>query len=176
MGVICFIRLKSNDSDDTQKKLNKFYEWVEKFSYDISHFKKFGDLYEAFAKYNDEMQRKRYIFVAMEFNGDYIKIYKSAIGNVIQQIRGRDSRINFELIPIMKPSGDVVIPQKIFDDIDKCAISIADISTNNINVMLEYGYAKGKEGKYAIVFYNEDWNNEVLKELEGADTNHIKKK
>lgn len=175
LGIICFLRLKSNDSDDTQKKLNKFYEWIEKFNYDISHFKKFGDLYEAFAKYNDEMQRKRYIFVAMEFNETYIEEYESAIGNVMQQIKGRNSRINFELIPIMEQSGDVVIPQKIFDDIDKCDIFIADISTNNINVMLEYGYAKGKENKYTIAFYNEDWNNEVLKELETIETNHIKK-
>lgn len=111
----------------------------------------------------------------MEFNETYIEEYESAIGNVMQQIKGRNSRINFELIPIIEQSGDVVIPQKIFDDIDKCDIFIADISTNNINVMLEYGYAKGKENKYTIAFYNEDWNNEVLKELETIETNHIKK-
>lgn len=175
LGVICWLRLKYNDVSTTKENLTGLKKWIHRFKYDISNFKKFGDLYEAFTKYNDEMQRKRYIFVAMEFNKTYIEEYKSAIGNVIQQIRGRDSRINLELIDIMKPSGDVVIPQKIFDDIDKCDIFIADISTNNINVMLEYGYAKGKEGKYAIVFYNEDWNSEVLKELEKTDTNHIKK-
>lgn len=175
IGIICWLRLKSKDSNTAKQGLIEFKKWIYRFNYDISHFKKFGDLYEAFAKYNDEMQRKRYIFVAMEFNETYIEVYKSAIENIIHRIRGQNSRINFELIPIMEQSGDVLIPQKIFDDIDKCDIFVADISTNNINVMLEYGYAKGKENKYTIAFYNEDWNNEVLKELETIETNHIKK-
>lgn len=77
LGVICWLRLKYNDVSTTKENLIELKKWIHRFKYDISHFKKFGDLYEAFAKYNEEMQRKRYIFVAMEFNDDYIERCKS---------------------------------------------------------------------------------------------------
>lgn len=179
IGIICWLRLKSKDSSKTKENLVEFKKWVNHFKYEIANFKKFGDLYEAFMKYDTQRLRKRQIFVAMEFEQNYKAIYTSAIENVIQRIKGRNKHIDLELIPIMEQSGDVVIPQKIFDEIDKCDIFIADISTNNINVMLEYGFAKGKNNekskKYIIVFYNDKWNDEVLKELEKIKTQHIQK-
>lgn len=176
IGIICWLRLKSNDSKEAKKNLVEFKKWVNYFKYEISHFKKFGDLYEAFAKHNDERRRKRCIFVAMEFEQNYKAIYKSAIENVVQRIKGRNSHIDLDLMDIMEQKGDVVIPQKIFDDIDKCDIFIADISTNNINVMLEYGFAKGKSNeKYIIVFYNDKWSNGLLNELEKIETPYIQK-
>lgn len=179
LGAICWLRLKSKDSSKTKENLIEFKKWVNHFKHEIANFKKFGDLYEAFVKYDIERRRKRQIFVAMEFEQNYKAIYKSAIENVIQRIKGRNSHIDLDLMKIMEQKGDVVISQKIFDDIDKCDIFIADISTNNINVMLEYGFAKGKSNeknkKYIIVFYSGKWNDEVLKELEKIETQHIQK-
>ena len=165
LGIICFLRLKAKDCDETKEKLRYFKQWVGKFNYDISHFKKISDLYESFIKYDEEIRRKRYIFVAMEFNQNYIGIYKSAIENVIHRIQGENNSLNFELIPIMEQKSDVNIPRQIFEDIEKSDIVMVDISTNNPNVMLEYGYAKGL-GRYVILTYCEEWKKAMLEDFE----------
>ncbi|MCX2682880.1 hypothetical protein OQH60_03235 [Campylobacter sp. MIT 21-1685] len=165
LGIICFLRLKAKDCDETKEKLRYFKRWVGKFHYDISHFKKISDLYESFIKYDEEIRKTRSIFVAMEFNEDYLKVYKSAINNVINRIKGENNLFNFELIPIMEQKSDVNIPDEIFKSIRDSHIVIVDISTNNTNVLLEYGYAKGLE-KYIILSYCKKWQKEILKDFE----------
>ena len=155
LGIICFLRLKAKDCDETKERLRYFKQWVGKFNYDISHFKKISDLYESFIKYDEEIRRKRYIVVAMEFNQNYMGIYKSALENVIHKIQGENNSLNFELIPIMEQKSDVNIPRQIFEDIEKSDIVMVDISTNNPNVLLEYGYIKGL-GRYVILTYYEE--------------------
>ena len=64
--------------------------------------------------------------------------------------------LNVQLFPIMRvnaPTGDLI--QDIFQKIDRCSIFIADITTNNANVLYEFGYAKGK-GKDYILLLNKD--------------------
>ena len=65
--------------------------------------------------------------------------------------------------------------QDIFQKIDRCSIFIADITTNNANVLYEFGYAKGK-GKDYILLLNKDKNptppksdyhNELRHEFQG---------
>ncbi|WP_297570953.1 hypothetical protein [uncultured Helicobacter sp.] len=177
LGIICFLRLNSKDCEETKEKLRHFNQWVKKFNYDISHFKKIGDLYESFIKYDEEIRKMRYIFVAMEFNKDYKKIYQSAINNVIHRIQGENNLLKFELIPIMEQNSDVNIPNKIFnEDIKKSSIVIVDISTNNANVLLEYGYAKGLN-KYIILTYSLKWVEETLQEFKDIsdDKKHLNK-
>lgn len=65
VGFICFLRHKCKDTQETRQRLGDFKEWVKRFQYDISHFYKFNDLYEAFDKYDEEVKRTRFIFVAM---------------------------------------------------------------------------------------------------------------
>lgn len=165
LGIICFLRLKAKDCDETKEKLRYFKQWVGKFNYDISHFKKISDLYESFIKYDEEIRKTRSIFVAMEFNKDYLKVYKSAINNAIHRIQGENNSLNFELIPIMEQKSDVNIPRQIFENIEKSDIVMVDISTNNPNVMLEYGYAKGL-GRYVILTYCEKWRKAMLEDFE----------
>lgn len=135
-----------------------------------------SDLYEAFIGYIEEVSKTRYIFVAMEFNQDYIKTYESAITNIANKIEGENDLLKFELIPIMEQKGDVNITEKIFDDIKNSHIVVVDISTNNTNVLLEYGYAKGL-GKYIILTYSEEWQGKVLQEFKevGDNTPHLNK-
>ncbi len=174
LGVICFLRLNSDNNDETQGKLNEFYKWVERFNYNISHFKNFSDLYEAFVKYNEEINKKRYIFVAMEYNEEYIKFYTNIIKNVAMGLKSRFST-NFELIDIMQQTSDTNILDNIFNEnIPKCDIFIADTSTNNVNVLFEYGYAKAK-GKYVILLHSKEWRNKTIKEIAGNSKGHIKK-
>lgn len=174
LGAICFLRLESKNSSEAQDTLNAFYEWVEKFNYNISHFKNFSDLYEAFAKYNEERKRKRYIFVAMEYNEDYIKLYKNIIKDVTMGLKSR-FHTNFELIDIMKQTSDTNILDNIFNEnIPKCHIFIADTSTNNANVMFEYGYAKAQD-KYVILLHSKEWRDKTIKEITENSKGHIKK-
>lgn len=177
LGIICFLRLKSKDCNETKEKLRYFKQWVKKFNYDISHFKKMSDLYESFIRYDEEIRKVRYIFIAMEFNEHYRKIYQSAINNIIHRIEGENNLLKFQLIPIMEQSSDVNIPDKIFnEDIVKSSIVIVDISTNNTNVLLEYDYTKGLD-KYIILTYSKEWKNEVLKEFNDIsnDKKHLNK-
>lgn len=178
LGIICFLRLNSKDCDETKEKLRYFKRWVKKFRYDISHFKKINDLHESFIKYDTETRKTRYVFVAMEFDERYKDIYQSAIINVINRIQGENNLLKFELIPIMEQNSDVNIPDKIFnEDIVKSHIVIVDISTNNVNVLLEYGYAKGLKDKYIILTYSQEWKNEILKEFKDIsdDKKHLNK-
>ncbi|WP_297578604.1 hypothetical protein [uncultured Helicobacter sp.] len=168
LGIICFLRLKAKDCDETKEKLRYFKQWVGKFHYDISHFKKMNDLYESFIKYDEEIRKIRFIFVAMEFNEEYIKIYKSAVNNVIHKIKGENNLFNFELMPIMEKKSDVNIPDEIFKSIRDSHIVVIDISTNNTNVLLEYGYAKGLN-KYIILSYCKKWKEEILKDFENIE-------
>lgn len=164
LGFICFLRLKCKDVNETKENLKYFQKWIEKFKYNIDHFEKFSDLYEAFIRYIEKIRKTRYIFVAMECNKSYINIYTSAVNNVIHRIKGENDLLDFELISIMEPKSDVNISQQIFDDINKSHIVIVDISTNNTNVLLEYGYAKGLD-KYIILTYTKKWQEVVSAEF-----------
>lgn len=66
VGFICFLKHKCKDTQETRQRLGDFKEWVKRFKYNISHFYKFNDLYEAFDKYDEEVKRTRFIFVAMQ--------------------------------------------------------------------------------------------------------------
>lgn len=176
LGFICFLRLKCKDVNETKENFEYFQKWIEKFKYNIDHFEKLSDLYEAFIRYIEEISKTRYIFVAMEFNQKYIDIYKSAINNVIHRIKGENDLLNFELISIMEQKSDANIPQKIFDDIKKSHIVMVDISTNNTNVLLEYGYAKGLD-KHIVLTYAKEWQKITLDEFSGItdDQPHLSK-
>lgn len=152
IGFICFLRYKCEDK--TRQRLDDFKEWVKRFKYEISHFYRFGDLYEAFDKYDKEIKRKRFIFVAMQYDEEY----KSA----------------YNLMPIMECKSDENIPNKIFKEIDECDIFIADISTNNVNVAFEYGYAKAKD-KHIILSKSKKWRDEVKKEILDTESQYIQK-
>ena len=173
-GFICFLRHKCKDTQETRQRLDDFKEWVKRFKYDVSHFYKFNDLYEAFDKYDKEIKRKRFIFVAMQYDEEYKNTYTSAIKDVIQRFKGKNSKINFELTPIMECKSDENIPNKIFKEIDKCDIFIADISTNNLNVAFEYGYAKAKD-KHIILLKSKEWRDEVKKEISNIKSKYIQK-
>lgn len=51
---------------------------------------------------------------------------------------------------------------------------IADISTNNVNVAFEYGYAKAK-GKHIILLKSKKWRDEVKKEISDTESEYIQK-
>ncbi|EAH7654441.1 hypothetical protein EJ651_03630 [Campylobacter coli] len=176
LGFICFLRLKCKDVNETKENLKYFQKWIEKFKYNIDHFKKFSDLYEAFIRYIEKIRKTRYIFVAMEFNKSYIDIYTSAVNNVIHRIKGENDLLNFELISIMEQKSDVNISQQIFDDINKSHMVIVDISTNNTNVLLEYGYAKGL-GRHIVLTYSKKWQTITLNEFREItnDESHLGK-
>lgn len=173
-GFICFLRYKCKDTIKTRQRLDDFKKWVIRFKYDISHFYRFGDLYEAFDKYDKEMQRKRFIFVAMQYDDEYKSTYTNAIKDVIERFKGKNSKINFELMPIMECKSDENMLDKIFKEIDECDIFIADISTNNVNVAFEYGYAKAK-GKYIILLKSKKWRDKVKKEIADIKVQQIQK-
>ncbi|HJF82538.1 DNA sulfur modification protein DndB [Helicobacter pullorum] len=172
LGFICFLRLKCDDVSKTKEKLTCFQKWIEKFKYTVEHFEKMSDLYEAFMGYIEEVSKTRYIFVAMEFNKDYINTYKSTITNIIHRIKGENDLLNFELMPIMNPDSDVNIPEKIFENINKSHIVVVDISTNNTNVLFEYGYAKGLD-KHIVLTYSKEWQGKALKEFDGIANNKV---
>lgn len=176
LGFICFLRLKCDDVGKTKEKLKAFQKWIEKFKYKVEHFEKMSDLYEAFIRYIEEVSKTRYIFVAMEFNEEYKNIYAEAINNITYRIKSENDLLKFELIPIMEQKGDVNITEKIFDDIKNSHIVVVDISTNNTNVLLEYGHAKGL-GKYIILTYSEEWQGKVLQEFKEVcdNTPHLNK-
>lgn len=171
VGVCCLIRIHTENTQETTKQLQKFQEWMQKLQHDITHFMKISDLYESFKKHLEYISKTKYIFVAMQYDDEYIRIYTNAIKNSIMSIKGRYPHINLELLEIMNPNdGDNIINNIMERDIPKCDIFIADFSTNNGNVLLEYGYAKALN-KFMCLLYSKNWRNETLRELKACDLN-----
>ena len=169
IGVCCILRHYADSSNEAKKKLELFRKWVSKFNLDLSHFSLINDLYESFIKHQDYISRQIHIFVAMQYNQEYVKIYTDAINNAITNLKGKYSHINLELIEIMDPNDGENIITNIMDiDIPKCDIFIADLSTNNGNVLLEYGYAKAQE-KFMCLLYSKEWRNKTLEDLKNCD-------
>ena len=175
LGVCCFIKYISNNSEITSTEpktmLTEFGEWVKDFSYDISKFSTFRDLYNSFNNYYKKRQETNYIFVAMQFESKYKKIYETAIDRAIDNISSVNKHVKLELMPIMDPNDGENIINNIMDrDILKCHIFIADFSTNNGNVLLEYGYARGHE-RFMCLLYSKDWREQTLAELNSGNAN-----
>ena len=175
LGVCCFIKYISNNSEITSTEpktmLTEFKEWVKDFSYDISKFSTFRDLYNSFNNYYKKRQETNYIFVAMQFESKYKKIYETAIDRAIDNISSVNKHVKLELMPIMDPNDGENIINNIMDrDILKCHIFIADFSTNNGNVLLEYGYARGHE-RFMCLLYSKDWREQTLAELNSGNAN-----
>lgn len=165
IGVCCFIRSNVNDTREASAKLKEFKKWVVKYNHNITHFKKISDLYEAFKKYDENKKNKKNIFVAMQWHEKYVETYSNAIKDTITSLKGRYTHINLELMEIMNPKdGDNIINNIMDYDIPNCNIFLADFSTNNGNVLLEYGYARAK-GKFMCLLYSKEWRNETMENL-----------
>lgn len=87
------------------------------------------------------------IFVAMPYfdgDSDIVKSYNEAYDQVIKNIKEK-YEIELELFKIMTHSGGTKnIINEMIDQIEKCDIFIADISSANPNVAYELGYAKSR--------------------------------
>lgn len=177
LGIACYLKYKRNNLEHFYKQLKLFNKWIQKFNYNLDNFKKFADLYESFNSYIKTLKRRRYIFVAMEYEKKYIKLYKDSIEKSIHRIQGTNKLHNFKLMEIMNEKQDDNIIEKIFKNIEKADIVIADCSTNNNNVLYEYGFAKGLKNKHIILTYNEKWRQKTINELKNIEHNneHINK-
>lgn len=165
LGAICYLKYKYDRLEIFNKQLKLFNKWIKKFNYNLDNFKNFSDLYENFNSYIKTLERVKHIFVVMEYNKLYIGQYKDSIEKSIHRIQGTDKLYNFKLMEIMNEKQDDNIIEKIFKNIEKADIVIVDCSTNNNNVLYEYGFAKGLKNKHIILIYNEDWRVSTIDKL-----------
>lgn len=177
LGAICYLKYKHDTLSDFNKQLKLFNKWIRKFNYDLDNFKNFSDLYESFNMYIKTIESEKHIFVAMEYNKTYIDLYKDSIEKSIHRIQGSNKLHNFKLMEIMNEKQDDNIIEQIFKNIEKADIIIVDCSTNNNNVLYEYGFAKGLKNKHIILTYNEKWKQNTIDELTQIQHNneHINK-
>ncbi|EOH7296617.1 hypothetical protein ACMCVK_001602, partial [Campylobacter jejuni] len=171
-GIACYLKYKHYSLENFNEQFKLFNQWIQKFNYNLDNFKKFADLYESFNLYMAMLKRKKHIFVAMEYNKTYIKQYKDSIEKSIHRIQGTNKLHNFKLMEIMNEKQDDNIIEKIFKNIEKADIVIVDCSTNNNNVLYEYGFAKGLKNKHIILTYNEKWRQKTIDELKNIEHNN----
>ncbi|EAI2096370.1 hypothetical protein cje16_01156 [Campylobacter jejuni subsp. jejuni 1997-1] len=172
LGIACYLKYKHYSLENFNEQFKLFNQWIQKFNYNLDNFKKFADLYESFNLYMAMLKRKKHIFVAMEYNKTYIKQYKDSIEKSIHRIQGTNKLHNFKLMEIMNEKQDDNIIEKIFKNIEKSDIVIVDCSTNNNNVLYEYGFAKGLKNKHIILTYNEKWRQKTIDELKNIEHNN----
>ncbi|EAK9954001.1 ParB N-terminal domain-containing protein [Campylobacter lari] len=165
LGVICYLKYKHHTFKNFIEQLKLFNKWIKKFNYNLDNFKNFTDLYESFDSYIKTLKKEKYIFVAMEYNEIYIEQYKDSIEKSIHRMKGENKLNNFKLMEIMNEKKDDNIIEKIFKNIEKADIIIVDCSTNNNNVLYEYGFAKGLKNKHIILMSNENWRKDTKDKL-----------
>ena len=168
LTVMCIFAVKDNG-----KWFTAFINWIKgNRLYQLQNInpQSMIDLFEQI--YSNEIK----IFVAMPYYDDStVDDYNASIEETCTELSAQHG-LNVQLFPIMRvnaPTGDLI--QDIFQKIDRCSIFIADITTNNANVLYEFGYAKGK-GKDYILLLNKDKNptppksdyhNELRHEFQG---------
>ena len=103
--------------------------------------------------YNNLHDNEVKIFMAMEYYSlSEVTDYNKALATVVENVRVTNPHINLSNSSIMSdnsPTKDLIAD--IFQKIDECEIFIADITTNNPNVLYEYGYAKGLKKKIILI-------------------------
>lgn len=114
---------------------------------ELTHPKEVVEIYNSI--HNNEVK----IFMAMEYYSlSEVTDYNKALATVVENVRVTNPHINLSNSSIMSdnsPTKDLIAD--IFQKIDECEIFIADITTNNPNVLYEYGYAKGLKKKIILI-------------------------
>lgn len=135
---------------DTEQ-LNSFIEWSKQnginkitesddLSKDASRnlIKMFDQIHKA---------KKNEIFISMQFGDSQSELIFEKIVRAIEQFNSRHKDINLRATPIRidrnVESSVFSIPDRIRDAIRSCGLIIADLSSANINVYHEIGYAMG---------------------------------
>lgn len=128
-----------------EKELNAFASWVvDNFIYKITQ----KDANSIIAMY-EKIIEKRYkeIFISMDFSEKYQETYE-AIEEVIETINIEyNLKEKIKLCPIridqFKTGYSYKLDDEIFKQIEKCGLMIADLSSDNVNVYQEVGFAMG---------------------------------
>ena len=137
-------------SDVSKKKAKAFVKWLihnHMCKAELAHPKEVVEIYDSI--HNNAVK----IFMAMEYySSSEVTDYNQALSAIVEGIKAENPHINLSNFTIMSdnsPSKDLVVD--IFQKIDECEIFIADITTNNANVLYEYGYAKGLKKKIILI-------------------------
>ena len=137
-------------SDVSKKKAKVFVKWLihnHMCKAELKHPKEVVEIYDSI--HNNEVK----IFMAMEYYSlSEVTDYNKALATVVENVRVTNPHINLSNSSIMSdnsPTKDLIAD--IFQKIDECEIFIADITTNNPNVLYEYGYAKGLKKKIILI-------------------------
>lgn len=152
LSVIYFI-FKSNL---TKYLAEQFIKWVQN-----NHLYKIKNIDpESIIRIFEEIHDNQIkIFMAMPYYSVHdVNDCNNALSTVIKELKADNPHLNLHDHPIMsthsntKPK-DVITD--IFNKIRECSIFIADLATNNSNVLYEYGYARGLD-KPCILLCNDN--------------------
>ena len=162
-----------NLGDIDKKKAKAFVKWLihnHMCKAELTHPKEVVEIYDSI--HSNEVK----IFMAMEYyNLSEVTDYNKALSTVVENVRTTNPHINLSNFSIMSdnsPTKDLIAD--IFQKIDECEIFIADITTNNPNVLYEYGYAKGLKKKIILIVDNakdpkpkSDYHNDLRFSFQG---------
>jgi len=142
-------------AEKSNEKYNKFQQWI-----DDNHLSNSGKLNALeIIKIYEELHAKRSlkVFVAMPYISfqrvnDFNKLFKEILNELTEK-----GPYNFELIPIMRFRGKSQrIDARLIKCIKECDVFIADLTTNNANVVFEVGMAEGNNKPMLLIKAEKD--------------------
>jgi hypothetical protein len=163
-----------------ESKFNSFVDWIKRNRINYLHVDDdlsthdenslimlFEKVYEA---------KRKEIFISMQFNDNQSEMIYEKIAQTVKRFN-EEKELDIDIIPIRidqtsKPSAST-ISGEILRAIDESSLLIADLSSCNVNVYHEIGYAmgiakgKGIEEPHIILLYKED--TEFNKEKKDID-------
>lgn len=134
-----------------------FRQWIIKnYLHQISEISA-----ESIIEIFDKIQQHKVItvFVAMPYwshakVSDYNKLFNEVLAEIQKKAQ---SNLTLELIPIMRNKGNSErIDVRLFNQIEKCDIFIADVTGCNINVLCEIAFAVGCKRPRVLIKEDED--------------------
>ncbi|OIR25529.1 hypothetical protein [Bathymodiolus thermophilus thioautotrophic gill symbiont] len=177
----------------SSKELNAFASWVvDNFVYEIVQ----KDANSIIAMY-EKIIEKRYkeIFISMDFSPEYKPTYEAIKGVIVHinteyQLQEK-IKLSFIRIDQFQTGYSYKLDDEILKQIEQCGLMIADLSSSNINVYQEVGFAIGLNhniDRKDILLLKEDirqdkssdgevgFNLRSTKQLRFIDTENLRKK
>lgn len=141
----------------------KFKKWIDESH--LSNLDKL-DATEIIGVY-EELHKKHSlkVFVAMPYiSFKRVNEFNTLFKEILQELTN-DGPYNFELIPIMRFRGESQrIDARLIKCIRECDVFIADLTTNNDNVIFEIGMAEGLQKPMLLIKAEEDTDKMAFEE------------
>lgn len=146
-----YSRYKSNDFNESKKKMSLINEWLEKYKYKWSAFSKASGLFDI--AYSYILASPKTVFMAMKYKSKgTVNDYNGALRRAVDKLSKMEGNVDVRAYPIMTGKGKSIdLIHDIYNKIEECSIFVADITEANPNVMFELGLARSLKKPIILV-------------------------